>query len=121
MATEDVELSAKAWVPPRHGRWTEREARLMRDALEQSGDSVRGFALRHGLKEHTVRNWLMRLRREARPAVFVPVKLKAAPLELMPEPLELVLRGGHTVRLGRDFDVELLRRLLAALEGDASC
>ena len=44
--------------------------------FEQSGHTVRAFARRHQIKEATLRAWLNRLGRTARPAVrMLPVKV----------------------------------------------
>jgi hypothetical protein len=65
-----------------------------------------------------------------RPADFVPVEVKReaeraearSSLRVAPaatSSMELVLRGGHTIRVPVDFDAEALRRLVGVMEGAA--
>jgi transposase-like protein len=119
MALEDMERTAKTWTPSRRKRWSEREGRSMLEALARSGQTVAQFARRHELQEQRVRAWTKRFP-EVTPAssAFMPVRVRAKTEGVMTKPpgVEVRLRGGHAVRVGLDFDAELLRRVVAALE-----
>lgn len=87
-------------------------------ALAASGETVAGFARRHGLHPARVQRWMTRVGRKARgrsapsPA-FAPVRVTAE--RTSGSGLEVVI-GGVVVRVSRDFDGEVLRRVVAALE-----
>jgi transposase-like protein len=102
-------------------------------ALQQSGESAGAFARRHGLDENRVHRWVKRLAEApAAPSVaavpsappscvaipFAPVRLVAA-AEERAGALDVVV-GGAVVRVHRDFDADLFRRVIAALE-QAAC
>jgi transposase len=123
MALEDMAAAAKAWGPPRRRRWSEREGRAMLEALARSGQTVAEFSRRHELQEQRVRAWTKRLPDVATAASFMPVRVREdarAPIASDPG-VEVILRGGRVVRVGADFDADLLRRVVAALEDGASC
>ena len=112
------------WAPPRgRPRWTMAEGELMVAALRASGETPAAFARRHGLHEVRVQRWVTRVGRKARtaapvqPVAFAPVRVTSA--QPAASGLEVVV-GGAVVRVGRGFDGELLRRVVAAL-GEASC
>jgi len=92
-------------------------------ALRASGETLAGFARRHGLHEARVQRWVARVGRKPRPSaaaqpvVFAPVQVTEGPS--MTSGLEVVV-GGAVVRVSRGFDGELLRRVVATL-GEASC
>lgn len=99
---------------------------------EQSGLTRAAFSRREGVSESALSWWARELsersqarrptrqarrpRRTQRPA-FLPVRV----IQAVPRPgasaLEVVTRGGHIVRVQPDFDPALLRRVMAALEG----
>lgn len=112
------------WTPPRgRPRWTMAEGELMVAALRASGETPAAFAQRHGLHEVRVQRWVARVGKKARsaaparPVGFAPVRVTSA--QPATSGLEVVV-GGAVVRVGRGFDDELLRRVVAAL-GEASC
>jgi len=112
------------WTPPRgRPRWTMAEGELMVAALRASGETPAAFARRHGLHEVRVQRWVARVGRKARsaaqvrPVGFAPVRVTSA--QPAASGLEVVV-GGAVVRVGRGFDDELLRRVVAAL-GEATC
>jgi len=100
--------------------------------LEQSGLTRSIFSRREGINESALSWWvreLTRRRKARRPArqarqpkpvehsAFVPVRvIQAAPRSGAPA-LEVVTRGGQVVRVQPDFDPAMLRRVIAALEG----
>jgi transposase-like protein len=95
-------------------------------AFEASGQSVREFARRHGLQEQRLRMWVKKLGQAAvkreRPA-FVPVRI-ALPARAVQAPtsssVQIMCSSGRIVRVERDFDGELLKRVLLMLE-EGSC
>lgn len=113
------------WTPPRgRPRWTMADGELMVAALRASGETPAAFARRHDLHEVRVQRWVGRVGRKARsaapvqqPVGFAPVRVTSAQAEV--SGLEVMV-GGAVVRVGRGFDGELLRRVVAAL-GEASC
>jgi transposase len=95
---------------------------------KSSGLSLRAYSERHGVKAGTLSYWNSRLK--PRPAdaaaaaadvgtTFLTVHV-AEPALAVSEPaddrIEVVLSGGHVVRVGRGFDGGALERLLAVLE-----
>jgi transposase-like protein len=128
--------AAQEWTPPRRRRWDEAAGRAMVAALRQSGESACAFAKRHGLDENRVHRWVKRLvvapAAPSAPSVaavstappscmaipFAPVRLVAA-AEERAGALDVVV-GGAVVRVHRDFDADLFRRVIAALE-EAAC
>ena len=112
------------WTPPRgRARWQLADGELMVAALRASGETPAAFARRHGLHEVRVQRWVARVGRKARsatpvqPVGFAPVRITSAPPAV--SGLEVVV-GGAVVRVGRGFDGDLLRRLVAAL-GEPTC
>lgn len=112
------------WTPPRGRlRWQLADGELMVAALRASGETPAAFARRHGLHEVRVQRWVARVGRKARsaapaqPVAFAPVRVTSAQPAV--SGLEVVI-GGAVVRVGRGFDGDLLRRVVAAL-GEASC
>jgi len=96
----------------------------MLEALARSGQTVAAFAHRHELQEQRIRAWTKRIPEVKAPSpTFVPVRVraKAEVVETRPAGVEVEVRGGRTVRVGVDFDADLLRRVLAALEDGGSC
>ena len=91
--------------------------------LQASGETPAAFARRHGLHEVRVQRWVARVGRKARsaapvrPVAFAPVRVTSAQPAV--SALEVVV-GGAVVRVGRGFDGDLLRRVVAVL-GEASC
>jgi hypothetical protein len=92
-------------------------------ALRVSGETPAVFARRHGLHEVRVQRWVARVGRKSRstsampPVAFAPVRVTAA--RASTAGLEVVV-GGAVVRVGHEFDSDLLRRVVAAL-GEAAC
>lgn len=100
----------------------ERQWRRRIDQWRSSGLSVRDFCARHGLSTASFYNWRRVLeRRAAEHPAFVPVQVVADATPEKADALEVVLLNGRTVRVAPGFDAATLRRLLAVLEGEASC
>jgi hypothetical protein len=97
---------------------------------KSSGLSLRLYSERHGLKAGTLGYWNSRLKVQAADApassaepeaaaMFLAVRV-AEPAVIVPEPrddwIELALKGGCVVRVGRGFDAVTLDRLLDVVE-----
>ncbi len=105
----------------------------MAEALKKSGETPKAFGVRHGIAADRVNWWLRRLartptatQRSAGQVPFAPVKVLASKAVKPAAPavgssLEVVLRGGRAVRVGPEFDPAHLRRVIAAIEGEARC
>jgi transposase len=127
------------WTPPR-GRWTSEDGKRMVAAFLAAGVSPGEFGARHGIESGKVTWWLRRFGKRTRarrstpgPSLFAPVRLVRPPGSSSAgaktgsgrinnaATLEVVLGGGRSVRVGRDFDETHLRRVVAALEGEGRC
>ncbi len=97
-------------------RWTADVARDALSALAESGLSLSAFAAREGLDAQRLYVWRRRLGSStATPQSFVEVRSAAG------DPIEVVLRSGHVVRLPPSFDAAALARLLEVLESASAC
>jgi hypothetical protein len=87
---------------------------------QTSGLTIPAFCARYGLSTANFYTWRRTLRRRDDAAQrFIPVQLVAdtAPAS----PLELLLAGGHAVRVAPGFDAATLRQLLAVLREERPC
>jgi transposase len=83
-----------------------------------SGLSVAAFCRRHGIAAASLYAWRRRLSVAAPGRAFVDAKLTDVPAPADAAGLvEVCLRGGRRVRVGRGFDPDLLKELVATLEG----
>jgi transposase-like protein len=87
-----------------------------------SGLSVRAFCQQHGLAQPSFYAWRRELQRgDAEGPTFVPVHVVAEDVPAPAGRVEVVLRGGRTVRVGPGFDATTLRQVVAALEEERPC
>jgi hypothetical protein len=98
--------------------WSEAEARVVLAAYRASGLSLKAFARHTGLSARRVRGWRARMPAPlpSAGATFLPVEVVPATAPAGPA-LEVVVAGGHVVRVPREFDAATLTRLLAVLAG----
>jgi transposase-like protein len=110
------------WVAERR-YWRESEARVLVDAWRRSGETLSGFARRHGVERGRLTRWVRRLQEARKGSVrFHPVRLVESTAETGGgAPIEIQLAGGRRVRVPRGFETEDLRRVLAVLERAATC
>ena len=103
--------------------WREAEARVLVEAWRSSGETLLGFARRHGVECRRLARWVSRLQEAEEGSLrFHPVRLVERPAETgAGAPIEIQLTGGRRVRVPRGFDTEDLRRVLAVLEEAAMC
>jgi len=99
--------------------WREAEARVLVEAWRSSGETLSGFARRHGVGPGRLGRWVSRLGEGGSPVRFHPVRLMGSPPEQ--SPIEIQLVGGRRVRVPRGFETEELRRVLAVLEEAKTC
>jgi hypothetical protein len=107
-----------------HGQWTEVEARGVLEAWRKSGASIEAFARGRGLVPQRLYWWKRKLgiagRRDR--AALVPVRLAEPPdgevsdPRRRGEPVTVLLRSGHMLKIGRDFDEHAFARVVALLE-----
>ena len=104
----------------RNPYWGEEDARVVLAEWSSSGLELEEFARRHGLNAGRLRRWSERLG-PRRGLKFHPVELRFDGLSTrLPVSGEggvaVVLRGGRRVAVGRDFDEELLARVVQVVE-----
>ena len=105
-----------------HGQWTEVEARGVLEALKRSGLGVERFARSRGLVPQRLYWWKKKLGIRAAPVTsrapaLVPVRVTEARAEARRgEPVTVLLRSGHMLKVGRDFDESAFARVVALLE-----
>jgi hypothetical protein len=93
-------------------------ASLLAD-FDASGQTAAAFARLRGIRTWRLYHALNRRRgrvrsRRAKPA-FAAVSVVEPAAVSTPSSLELLLAGGHRLRIGSDFDAALLRRVVEAL------
>ena len=107
-------------------RWNERQARIVLEALDASGETIEKFARRHGVKEERLAAWGKRLGRawERMPPcpeeLFIPVHVMDDREDAEPDRdaaegsgVELALPGGRVVQISVGFDRDTLARVVA--------
>ena len=101
-------------------RWSEHEARGVLGAWRKSGQTIEGFAKERGLVPQRLRNWRKKLEGNQAATDEMKGELALLPVQLTVttkrgEPVALYLRSGHVLRVGRGFDEEAFKRVLALL------
>ena len=105
-------------------QWSEHEARAVIGAWRKSGQSVERFAEARGIVPQRIYWWKKKLEPpkalvRAEPLALLPVQVVKPPAPSRPrgEPVMVMLRSGHVIKVGRGFDEEAFSRALAILEG----
>ena len=111
----------------REEHWRRVLARQRESGLTQAvfcrREGIKPTALSWWARELSKRRQSRRPARQARPPkrtrrpAFIPVRVIQAAPRSSASGLEVVTRGGHVVHLQPDFDPAMLRRVMAALEG----
>lgn len=105
--------------------WREDDARVVVDGWRTSGETLKAFCRRNGLKQGRVQRWSRRLesKTEQHPEElkFHPVDVVESHSRSAERDLEVELGGGETVRVAPGFALEDLRRVLAALDERYGC
>lgn len=105
-----------------HGQWTEVEARSVLEAWKKSGLGLERFARNRGLVPQRLYWWKRKLGFGASAAkggglALLPVQLTEARIDgRRGEPVTVLLRSGHMLKVGRDFDEVAFARAVALLE-----
>jgi hypothetical protein len=99
-----------------HGKWSEVEARGMLAALAKSGLSIEEFARERGFVQQRIYYWRKRIAEldEQRPQLLPVAVRDDAPRR--GEPVTLLLRSGHMMKLANGFDEEAFLRVITLLE-----
>lgn len=101
-------------------RWSEHEARGALSAWRKSGLSLERFAKERGLVPQRLRRWRDKLGDKVNDGsadsaiALLPVQLSGP---RRGEPVAIYLRSGHVIKVGRGFDEDVFKRVLALLEG----
>jgi transposase-like protein len=106
----------------RQGRKTEAFWRRLIRGQAGSGVSIRAWCRRHGVYEATFYQWRARLAQrdaEHAPTEFVPVQVVEPESAVSDASLEIVLVGGHRVRVRGSVDRQVLAEVVAVLTGAA--
>ena len=105
-----------------HGKWSEVEARGVLEAWRRSGLPLERFAKQRGLVSQRLRWWKAKFVRaekalamSATPALL-PVRL-GAEQNRRGEPVTVLLRTGHMLKVSHGFDEDAFARVVALLEG----
>lgn len=105
-----------------HGKWSEVEARGVLEAWRRSGLSIDRFSKQRGIVAQRLYWWKQKLARaEAALAVgTMPALLPVRVTEATPrrgEPVTVLLRTGHMLKVSHNFDEDAFARVVALLEG----
>lgn len=105
-----------------HGKWSEVEARGVLEAWRRSGLPLERFARQRGFVAQRLRWWKQKIARAekaiattAAPALL-PVRLAGDQLR-RGEPVTVLLRTGHMLKVSHGFDEDAFARVVALLEG----
>ena len=103
------------------GKWSEVEARGVLDAWKRSGLPLETFAKQRGLVAQRLRWWRLKFDKTGGERALVtppllPVRLAAEPSR-RGEPVTVLLRTGHMLKVSHGFDEAAFARVVALLEG----
>ncbi len=109
-----------------HGQWTEIEARGVLEAWKRSGMCLEAYARARGIVPQRLHWWKKKLGvsaavGKAKEVALLPVRVAERPAETTAEsrrgePFTVLLRSGHMLKVGRDFDEQTFARVVALLE-----
>ena len=112
-------MSVEAEVEKKRHRRSSQEITALIEEYRQSGKTRREFCQSHGLAlssfQSSIRRRPQRSGKTERDAIQ-EVQLVGSALEMRSCGLAVISRSGYQIRVERDFDSMVLRRLLAALE-----
>lgn len=96
-------------------RWSAEDARRLLAKWPAGEMSLSAFARRLGVRPRRLYRWREKLQKVTPPQIsFKEISLPRSAVD-PPGPLEIVLRSGAVVRVGKSFDESALRRLLEVL------
>lgn len=105
-----------------HGKWSEVEARGVLEAWRRSGLPLEKFAKQRGLVSQRLRWWRKKLIRAERAILLEPTP-PVLPVHVSAdssrrgEPVTVLLRTGHMLKVSHGFDESAFARVVALLEG----
>jgi hypothetical protein len=104
-----------------HGQWTEVEARGVLEAWKRSGVAIEKFARGRGLVPQRLHWWKKKLgfgaSEKGRLPALLPVRITESRVDARRgEPVTVLLRSGHMLKVGRDFDESAFARVVTILE-----
>ena len=112
-------MGVEAEVEKKRRRRSSQEITAFIEEYRQSRQTQREFCQSHGLAlssfQSSIRRRGQRSRKTERDAIR-EVQIVGTALEMRSCGLAVISRGGYQIRVERDFDSTVLRRLLAALE-----
>jgi len=103
------------------GKWSEVEARGVLEAWRRSGLSLERFAKQRGLSPQRLYRWRQKLApgekgaAPIRACTLLPVRLTSE--SRVGDPVAVMLRTGHVLKVARGFDEDAFTRVVALLEG----
>jgi hypothetical protein len=102
-----------------HGKWSEIEARGVLEAWQRSGMGLEVFAKERGIVPQRLRWWRSKLGIVAmtKPPAILPVQVQTAETPRRGEPVTVLLRTGHMLKVAHGFDESAFVRVVALLEG----
>jgi hypothetical protein len=105
-----------------HGQGTEIEARGVLEAWRKSGQSLEAYARGRGLVPQRLHWWKKKLRfgtatNKGRALALLPVQVVESRADARRgEPVTVLLRSGHMLKVGRNLDESAFARVVALLE-----
>ena len=102
-----------------HGQWSEVEARGVLEAWRRSGQPLERYARQRGFAPQRLQSW----RRKFANAEIASAKPALLPVHVTPsesrrgEPVTVLLRTGHVLKVSHGFDEQAFSRVVALLEG----
>ena len=112
-------MGVEAEVEKKRRRRSSQEITALIEEYRQSGQTRREFCQSHGLALSTFQSSIRRRRQRSgktERGTVREVQIVGAPLEMRSCGLAVISGSGYPIRVERDFDPMVLRRLLAALE-----
>lgn len=104
-----------------HGQWSEVEARGVLGAWRKSGMSIERFARQRSLTPQRLYWWKRKLGISTKsdavavtPPMLLPVQVR--PEARRGEPVTVLLRTGHLIKVSHGFDEEAFVRVVSLLE-----
>jgi hypothetical protein len=104
-----------------HGKWSEVEARGVMEAWRRSGLPLERFAKQRGFVAQRLRWWRAKWAR-AEKSLAVSTMPALLPVRMRDEakrgePVTVLLRTGHMLKVSHGFDEDAFSRVVALLEG----
>jgi hypothetical protein len=105
-----------------HGKWSEVEARSVLEAWRRSGLTLQRFSKQRGFVPQRLRWWQAKFARAetstalAPVPALLPVRVSTEP-QRRGEPVTVLLRTGHVLKVAHGFDEQAFARVVALLEG----